>query len=169
MDFLLQYLRQCFATCYYCTAVHDFPEELARRCVKHVRRQAYPDDSRSRNSKANGTSQKSSREHLLIPTSRNCFRAILRRPSRYAHQPKSGSARARRRELRSVSGSRQRYESMLNLYLFLVSFTVNANQRSRLKTMSNSAVKRATSFSKLSTLWKSMWPTSTPKRYNLRI
>lgn len=38
LDLYLQYLRQVFHTCYYCTTVNDFPEELTRKCVKHVRR-----------------------------------------------------------------------------------------------------------------------------------
>jgi hypothetical protein len=38
LDLYLQYLRSVFHTCYYCTTVNDFPEELTRKCVKHVRR-----------------------------------------------------------------------------------------------------------------------------------
>lgn len=38
LDLYLQYLRTVFHTCYYCTTVNDFPEELTRKCVKHVRR-----------------------------------------------------------------------------------------------------------------------------------
>lgn len=38
LDLYLQYLRSVFHTCYYCTTTHDFPEELVRKCVRHVRR-----------------------------------------------------------------------------------------------------------------------------------
>jgi hypothetical protein len=38
LDLHLECLRQAFNTCYYCAAVFDYPEELERRCVKHVRR-----------------------------------------------------------------------------------------------------------------------------------
>lgn len=38
LDLYIQYLRSVFHTCYYCTTVNDFEEELVRKCVKHVRR-----------------------------------------------------------------------------------------------------------------------------------
>ena len=34
----LALLRNVFHTCYYCLVVCDFPEELTRRCARHVRR-----------------------------------------------------------------------------------------------------------------------------------
>lgn len=38
LDLYIQYLRSVFHTCYYCTTVNDFEEELTRKCVKHIRR-----------------------------------------------------------------------------------------------------------------------------------
>lgn len=38
LDMYLQYLRTTFHTCFYCLFSGDFPEELTRRCIKHVRR-----------------------------------------------------------------------------------------------------------------------------------
>ena len=38
LDLYIHYLRTAFHTCFYCLFSGDFPEELSRKCVKHVRR-----------------------------------------------------------------------------------------------------------------------------------
>lgn len=38
LDMYLHYLRTTFHTCFYCQFSGDFPEELGRKCVKHIRR-----------------------------------------------------------------------------------------------------------------------------------
>ena len=38
LDLYIQYLRSVFNLCYYCLYSADFPEELTKKCVKHVRR-----------------------------------------------------------------------------------------------------------------------------------
>ena len=38
LDLHIQYLRSVFNVCYYCLYSADFPEELTKKCVKHVRR-----------------------------------------------------------------------------------------------------------------------------------
>ncbi|KAG8829040.1 hypothetical protein FRC17_007179 [Serendipita sp. 399] len=39
LDLYLAYLREAFHCCYYCVAVTDHQEELARKCIKHERRE----------------------------------------------------------------------------------------------------------------------------------
>lgn len=38
LDQWLSYLRNGLSTCYYCVAPTDFPEELQRKCIAHMRR-----------------------------------------------------------------------------------------------------------------------------------
>lgn len=54
LDLFLYYLRSAFHTCYYCTASYNFPEELQRKCPKHVRRAAADASARIVTGKPNG-------------------------------------------------------------------------------------------------------------------
>ena len=56
LDLYLSYLRTAFNTCYYCTATHNFPEELERRCPRHLRRSADEDAHRNFSRKNQGES-----------------------------------------------------------------------------------------------------------------
>ncbi|KAL8277884.1 hypothetical protein RQP46_009703 [Phenoliferia psychrophenolica] len=47
LDLYLHYVRLAFNSCYYCVASHDFPEELERRCPRHLRKT--PDMDATRN------------------------------------------------------------------------------------------------------------------------
>lgn len=51
LDLYLYYLRFVFHSCYYCLGVCDFPEELQRRCAKHVRRPLGSVDKSRKNGK----------------------------------------------------------------------------------------------------------------------
>ncbi|KAH8929903.1 hypothetical protein BT69DRAFT_11011 [Atractiella rhizophila] len=54
LDLYVQYLRTAYNSCYYCVWSADYPEELARRCVKHVRRKKETEEEKKRDEEQNG-------------------------------------------------------------------------------------------------------------------